>query len=241
MRKFKHVTWGFLGSLGNGKTLGMSMFLRLAHLDGFQCHANYEVRGYPVKLIDSKFDLKNIDILIPKVFAMDELYNDLDSRESLSMNNKKFSKSFLQMRKRKISLFYSSQDDDQVEKRVRRLTTMFYFPYTHYDSDGYPLAVEFFYTKDRSFDAFDTQQIMKYPSFFLPVNLDGFDVAANYETEEVIEGLEDTENDELVEGLLSKYSGWDGKKNALVSKMVIEDKMGKPQASLMADYILSDS
>lgn len=230
----KHLTIGISGNLGSGKTLGMSILGHYGYLEGNNVSANYIIKGYPNTLLTQGMQLKDVHT-DRNLYLMDELWIDIDSRRS--GGNVSLSQKFLQMRKRDISLIYTSQSLDQVEKRVRQITNLLFFPKTVCDNNDYPIYVVFHYTTSKNLQ-FDSELINHLPSFALPVNINGYDVAQNYDTTEIVEGLEDEEND-LISTLTATYSGWDGTKTELESILVIEHNVIKSRAGMIATYIIS--
>ena len=226
----------YSGNLGSGKTLAMSICLYLNYLLGSMAYANYTITGYPVERIKNTFALKSMN-KIWKSFALDEFYLDADSRQSGTSKNLAMTRKVLQFRKRHIDTFISSQNIRAIDTRIRDLVGMIVFPETIF-SDGYPIYVNCYYSTNKRIHFEDWSLIQKLPCFQLPVVIEetNFNVAENYDTDELVESM-DLEEGDIIKELISKYKGFDGSKTDLKSILNMEHGYVAGKASAIGDYI----
>lgn len=225
----------FSGNLGAGKTLGMSIMAYYNHLQGSKVYANYEISGYPVTKIDNAYMLKTMSADW-KTFALDEFWLDFESRGSGSRNID-MSQKVLQWRKRGIEALITSQHISQLDVRIRNVTDLIMFPQVTFDNEEFPLYVTFYYTQNKRYHFDNMAVIKRLRSFSMPVIFpDGFNVAENYETNEIVEELE-TEEHELIKTLTDEYKDFDGTKTQLKSKLCIEHGLPGSKAQIVSDYI----
>ena len=231
----KHYTIGLFGNLGDGKTLGMSVLGHYGYIGGCYVSANYKITGYPNTLLTSGMQLKNVST-DNNLYLMDELWVEMDSR--LSGVNVEMSRRILQMRKKDISLIYTAQDIDQLDKRPRRITNIFLFPQVIFNDDDYPIYVKYHYTR-KAVSIENMKEYINYlPFFILPVQVNGFDVADNYDTSEIVEGMESEQTVKAKE-LICKYVNFEGTKTELESILVLDENITKTKAGVIASYIKS--
>lgn len=135
---------GIEGGIGTGKTLtGVSLVIRDL-LKGRKVFSNTKfknVRGYENNIIyltkdmlkqifdhvkEGKFDMKNSSVFIQ------EAHNYIDSRNSMTTQNKLISYWILQSRhtgEGSCDIIYDTQDFGQIDKRLRLNTDFFIHPY----------------------------------------------------------------------------------------------------------------
>lgn len=138
-----------VGDMGAGKTLIMTRQGHQRFKKGCKVFANYGVRFAHEKvnaavLVGHDVDLQNCVIL------GDEFHIILDSRNSMSGGNKMISYFVLQTRKRNVHLYFTTQDEGQVDIRLRRQVDYWiyctrvgkhYFRYRIYNRRGKLLGI----------------------------------------------------------------------------------------------------
>ncbi len=115
---------GFIGTVGSGKTLSMTIQAYNYHKAGFNIYSNYHLAFPHTKLTKKKFDelIEDKEQLQDCVLLLDELHIWLDSRSSGKTKNKAITYFILQTRKRNVRLLFSTQHFHQVDKRLRDTT-----------------------------------------------------------------------------------------------------------------------
>ena len=112
---------GLKGLKGSGKTLVMTLLLYAEYKNGRKIYTNYEV-NFPHKILDVE-KLVKLDIQLQNaVIGIDELHMICDSRRSGKKQNILLSYFVLQSRHRSIDLYYTTQFNGQVDKRIRENT-----------------------------------------------------------------------------------------------------------------------
>ena len=109
---------GIVGDLGGGKTLLMTYQGYKRFLRGQRIMANYGVRYKHARLnaavlVEMDADLQDLVIL------GDEFHIVIDSRNSMTADNKAITYFVLQTRKRNVHLYFTTQDEGQVDVRLR--------------------------------------------------------------------------------------------------------------------------
>ena len=115
---------GYVGNIGSGKTLSAVIELYKLYLDGMKIYSNIHLNFpyYPLTLdillsyVETK---KNLD---GSVIFIDEVHMWVDSRNSANKRNRILSYVWLQSRKRHCNYFFTTQYEDQIDKRLRRVT-----------------------------------------------------------------------------------------------------------------------
>lgn len=115
----------FVGTLGAGKTLGLTWRAMIAHNQGKTLYSNYKL-GFPHYTIDHPDQLEDIR---NGFAALDELWLWMDSRASGDQKNMFRAKVLAKSRKRKIEIGYTAQNLMQIDKRIRNVTDTVYAPY----------------------------------------------------------------------------------------------------------------
>lgn len=119
----------FIGTVGSGKTLGMTREGYRYYLRGHKVFSNYAL-AFPherltakklYELIEDKAQLQDCVILL------DELHVWLDSRASMRKKQRMITYFILQTRKRNVRLLCSTQHFEQVDKRLRKTTDILVF------------------------------------------------------------------------------------------------------------------
>jgi len=164
------TTIGIEGGLGSGKTLLMTFFLYAEqHKLQKRIFANYKL-NFLYEVLDMNKVLAEMGELQNVAIGIDEFHIFADSRMSASKRNRMISYFALQTRKRNVSLYFTSQFLDQVEKRLRRLVDYRiiceqmgkdWFKYTLIDLTGWePRMREFRLKGDKIFDLYSTDEIV---------------------------------------------------------------------------------
>lgn len=112
---------GIVGPFGSGKTLLMANRLFRRYLQGMAIYTNFAT-NFPAKPLQAIDLVKMSQNLNDCGMGIDEIHVLIDSRNSMTEANKLISYFILQTRKRNVYLFYTTQDEMQVEKRLRRNT-----------------------------------------------------------------------------------------------------------------------
>jgi len=222
----------FSGNLGAGKTLAMSIMTYINYLQGALIYANYMITGYPVETITNTYTLKTMTKAW-KVFALDEWWLTLEARTS--GKNIDLSRKILQFRKRSIDCYATAQTIASLDTRMRMVTDLNIFPETIFVDDK-PVLVTCYYTQNKHLDFNNWGLIKKLPSITLPVIVEGFNVADNYDTDEIVEPMETEETDNIKQ-FVETFKGFDGSKTDLKSLLNIEHGFNPGKAGAIADYV----
>jgi len=114
----------FCGSLGSGKTLGLTWLAKQWHNAGIPIYSNYDLKFKYNPIIEFE-DIENMK----EGFAvLDELWLWMDARMSITKRNRAISEILLKSRKRKISIGYTAQSFRQVDIRLRHVTDYLVMP-----------------------------------------------------------------------------------------------------------------
>lgn len=113
-----------VGELGTGKTLLLTYFGWKAYKKGLTVYSNYWV-AYPHVKIVHPLEIEKIS---EGIFLADELWTWVDSRCSISEQNRFLSKILLKTRKKRIILMYTAQNLSQIDLRIRNITNWYVFP-----------------------------------------------------------------------------------------------------------------
>lgn len=117
----KRMIIGFVGKMGSGKTLCMTMLAHWYYTKGSEIFANYSLK-FPYKSIDYN-KIKGLDIEFQNsVLLLDEIHTFIDSRASMTNRNKAVSYFITQSRKRQLIFMYTTQRWGQVDVRMRNNT-----------------------------------------------------------------------------------------------------------------------
>jgi len=123
MVKSENIVCGLYGWKGAGKTVSLSLFLLIEHLQHLRSRlfCNYKLE-FPFEWLAGRDMIELERTLDDSVIGIDELHEYADARNSGSLQNKRVSDFFLQSRHFACDIFYSTQYKDQVDKRIRRIT-----------------------------------------------------------------------------------------------------------------------
>lgn len=120
---------GFIGRMGQGKTLSMTAFGSYMHqATGCALYSRHDVVG-----ATSIYKPNQIWEIENGIFLWDEMWVDMDSREW--KNNIDRTRFILQSRKKNTIVMYTAQHYSQIEKRVRKATDYVAFCEKRYNKD----------------------------------------------------------------------------------------------------------
>jgi hypothetical protein len=115
------VIIGFVGKMGSGKTLCMTMLAYRYYKQGCKVFANYGLL-FPHEAIDYQ-KIKGLDIEFQNSFmGLDEIHTFIDSRSSMKSINRTTSYFITQSRKRQLVFGYTTQRWGQTDVRLRNNT-----------------------------------------------------------------------------------------------------------------------
>jgi GTPase SAR1 family protein len=111
-----------LGQRGAGKTLFMTYLAHKYHSEGKRIFSNFTLKDIPFDYISFEQLAKLPDELTNAIVFLDEIQIGADSYEIFKKSNKMITIFTTQLRKRKITLYYSTQVFGMVTKRMRLQT-----------------------------------------------------------------------------------------------------------------------
>lgn len=183
----KYPITAVLGQRGSGKTLFMTYLAHQYHLEGKKIYANYHLKSIPYTYITFEELSKLPDWLYDGVVFLDEIHIGADSYEVFKKSNKMITTFATQLRKRRITLFYSTQVFKMATKRLRDQTN-FLMTCDHTQPPGF-VKIEVYeyiayaahtYIKTIShnltsyFDAYDTDEVITYSETELTEGIEKF-------------------------------------------------------------------
>jgi GTPase SAR1 family protein len=118
----KYPITAVLGQRGSGKTLFMTYLAHEYHKEGKKIYANYHLKEIPYTYITFEELSKLPDWLYDGIVFLDEIHIGADSYEVFKKSNKMITTFATQLRKRRITLFYSTQVFKMATKRLRDQT-----------------------------------------------------------------------------------------------------------------------
>lgn len=130
----------FDGQMGNGKTLGMSILAKYyQEQTGCTLYSNYGLVGS--KPFESFNDFLDVAVQPSSIVLLDEVHNDIDSRDFNTNAVKYFSHIAFYLRKLRCTVMMTSPLFQNVESRIRGVTNVYcpvtkdkdYYYYTMYD------------------------------------------------------------------------------------------------------------
>jgi len=164
---------GFYGRRGKGKTLSATRLIEAYEKQGYKVFTNTPFT-FPHEMITKQMliDYYNTEVEWKKaVFFLDEAHMFLDSRRSGSGVSLIITYFILQTRKRGVKLVYTTQDKDQVDKRLRQQTEIDVYCDIHdyygkkiiqnevYEGDM--MKKRFFFIGDDYFQKYDTTKLIQ--------------------------------------------------------------------------------
>jgi hypothetical protein len=153
----------FTGLMGSGKTLGMSLIAkRYQEQTGCTLYSNYGLKGS--KPFTSFYDFLDVAVQPSSIVCLDEVHNDIDSRDFNTNAVKYFSHIVFYLRKMRCMLFMTTPLFENVESRVRNVTSVVvpvqkdkdYFYYPFIDAHTEVLLKQWKIKKDTAFKASKT-------------------------------------------------------------------------------------
>jgi hypothetical protein len=130
----------FEGQMGNGKTLGMSIVAKdWAQRSNCTLYSNFGLKGS--KPFTSFNDFLDVAVQPSSIVCLDEIHNDIDSRDFNTNAVKYFSHIVFYLRKLRCILMMTSPLFENIESRVRNVTNIVvpvdkdqnYYYYPFYD------------------------------------------------------------------------------------------------------------
>lgn len=130
----------FEGQMGNGKTLGQSILAKILQAEtGCTLYSNYGLKGS--KPFTSFNDFLDVAVQPHSIVCLDEVHNDIDSRDFNTNAVKYFSHIAFYLRKMRCTLFMTTPLFENIESRVRGVTNIVvsvskdknYYYYPFYD------------------------------------------------------------------------------------------------------------
>ena len=165
-----------IGDRGDGKTLTLTAIAMTYHRQGQNVYANYTLKGIPFKKVDFETLASFPDWLHDGVVLIDEAHIGVDAYDFFSNRSRDIVKFTTQLRKRRLSMFYTTQIFTSVARRLRLLTN-----YT----------IECFRTETRGvirLNLFDRSQLKSSLNGYIKtLIMDGRPFFQNYDTNEIIE------------------------------------------------------
>lgn len=111
-----------LGRRGSGKTLLMTAIAHDESKAGTKIFANYRLFGIPCTNITWEMLLDMPDWLHDGIILLDEIQMGADAYEIFKKGNKAITKLATQIRKRKLTMYYATQVFTMATKRLRQQT-----------------------------------------------------------------------------------------------------------------------
>lgn len=113
---------GFIGRMGQGKTLSMTIIgTYIAHVTGCRLKARHTINLPQAEIVDKVSQIWDSD---NSVLLWDEIWIDMDSRDTRNRQIMDLTQLINQTRKKDMLLAYTAQHNSQVEKRIRNATDM---------------------------------------------------------------------------------------------------------------------
>ena len=119
----KYPIFCVLGDRGAGKTCLMTrMAYHYSKIDGLKIYSNFHLKDIPYTPISFAQLAQLPDYLYNAIVLLDEIQIGADAYEIFKRSNKAITKFATQLRKRKITLYYSTQVFTMATKRLRQQT-----------------------------------------------------------------------------------------------------------------------
>lgn len=171
----KYPITAILGQRGSGKTLFMTYLAHQYHAEGKKIFSNFQLKKIPYTPITFSELAKLPEWLYDGVVFLDEIHIGADSYEVFKKSNKMITTFATQLRKRRITLFYSTQVFKMATKRLRDQTN-FLMTCDHTQPPGFVKIEVYEYIAYHSheyiktithnltpfFDAYDTDEVITY-------------------------------------------------------------------------------
>lgn len=166
-----------LGRRGDGKTCFATFLAKLDAARGRKIYANYTLIGIPYEKITLSQVAQLPEWLHDATIILDEIQEGADSREIFKSGNKQITKLATQLRKRKLTLYYTTQVITMVDKRMRQQTDYLveceatdkvnptHFRVRVYDRElpfNTDMINEFIFNGEPIFKHYDTNEVIHY-------------------------------------------------------------------------------
>jgi GTPase SAR1 family protein len=171
----KYPITAVLGQRGSGKTLFMTYLAHQYHAEGKKIFSNFQLKKIPYTPITFAELAKLPEWLYDGVVFLDEIHIGADSYEVFKKSNKMITTFATQLRKRRITLFYSTQVFKMATKRLRDQTNFLMtcdhtqppgfvkievYEYIAYHAHNYIKTIT--HNLTQFFDAYDTDEVITY-------------------------------------------------------------------------------
>jgi hypothetical protein len=171
----KYPITAVLGQRGSGKTLFMTYLAHQYHAEGKKIFSNFQLKKIPYTPITFSELAKLPEWLYDGVVFLDEIHIGADSYEVFKKSNKMITTFATQLRKRRITLFYSTQVFKMATKRLRDQTNFLMtcdhtqppgfvkievYEYIAYHAHTYIKTIT--HNLTAFFDAYDTDEVITY-------------------------------------------------------------------------------
>jgi len=176
-----------LGQRGSGKTLFMTYLAHQYHKEGKKIYSNFTLKDIQYNPITFEKLASLPDELTDAVVFLDEIQIGADAYEVFKRSNKMITVFATQLRKRHITLYYSTQVFKMVTKRLR-LQTNYIITFDHNTTPGIVKGQIYEYNTET------------YQEYLKSIHLDLRSFFNSYDTDEVITFSEN----EISEGI-EKY------------------------------------
>lgn len=172
---------GIIGDRGDGKTCLTTHLLYEAFINGNDIFSNYKLTFIDDDHYISFEEMSKLpNYLKDGYVGMDEIQMAMDSRNFLSDGNKKLTKLVTQIRKRGLTLIYTTQRLGMADLRLRQQTDYLFFPEKQkpFTKDGvlidslFKVTVQevksgrvlkpFYYDAHKYYDMYDTSEIIEF-------------------------------------------------------------------------------
>lgn len=198
----------FEGIMGNGKTLGMSIMAKyFQEQTGCTIYSNYGLKGS--KHFSNFTDFLDVAIQPHSIVCLDEVHNDIDSRDFNTNSVKYFSHIVFYLRKMNCTLMMTTPLFENVESRIRGVTNIvvpvrkdkYYYYYPLYDWQSMKYLKTKKIKKDKAhmvagqiFDTYAMVEPLEYP-------------ASRDDFKKLLKELKDTRRDYLESTPIDKPQG----------------------------------
>jgi GTPase SAR1 family protein len=171
----KYPITAVLGQRGSGKTLFMTYLAHQYYAEGKKIFSNFQLKKIPYTPITFSELAKLPEWLYDGVVFLDEIHIGADSYEVFKKSNKMITTFATQLRKRRITLFYSTQVFKMATKRLRDQTNFLLtcdhnqppgfvkievYEYIAYSAHNYIKTISLNLTS--FFNAYDTDEVITY-------------------------------------------------------------------------------
>lgn len=169
----KYPITAIIGDRGSGKTCFMTFLATKYHAEGKKIFTNYTLYNIPHTKITLQQMSELPDELTDAVVLMDELHMGADSYDFMKSSSKAFYTFATQLRKRKVSWYYTTQIFTQVAKRIRMQTDYLItmentkketiFKANVYDrKEGIEVLNQFTFDGSDYFNKYDTDEVIQF-------------------------------------------------------------------------------